>query len=403
MPLPPRRGAAGGDVVELPEGDTDPGAAAVALRCAGVRRLADAVLSHDPRRRIRIAQWLISVLVYLGSAAVLWVGSRQGWVYPASFIAWCGFLVVAQLVVYIALRSGWSEHLADPGLTAAQIVLGVVAVEWGYVICGPARSVTLLPLLLIFTFGAFSLSWRRILWLTVFALTSLIAVAAALHAARPGSGTWALDHAELRIDLTNVMMIMILLPAISLVAARLSSLRTRLRSQRTRLTAALAEVQRLATHDELTALANRRHMQERLAQEQSRFQRSGHPFSIALIDLDHFKCVNDRHGHGGGDEVLRTFAREAEATLRSGDAIARWGGEEFLLLLPDTRAPEAQASVERLLATIRVLPLDQAVPLTFSAGVTEHRPGETVTETVARADRAMYAAKRAGRNRVVRQ
>ncbi|WP_330970739.1 hypothetical protein, partial [Lysobacter sp. A3-1-A15] len=123
------------------------------------------------------------------------------------------FLVVAQLAVYVALRSGWSERLNDPALTAAQIVLGVVAVEWGYVICGPARSVTLLPLLLIFTFGAFSLSWRRILWLTVFALTSLIAVAAALHATRPGTGTWSLDNAELRIDLTNVMMILILLPA----------------------------------------------------------------------------------------------------------------------------------------------------------------------------------------------
>ena len=363
-------------------------------------RMADAVLSTNPRRRIRLAQWSISALVYLASAFVLWFGIQQGWMYWSRLIAWCVFLWIGLAGFYVALRTGWSERFADPALTAAQTVLGVIGVEWGYLICGPVRSVALFPLLLIFTFGAFSLSWRRIMWLTLFALVSLLGTITALQASRHGIDTWSLDNADLRLDLTNVLMIMILLPALSLVAARLSALRSRLSFQRAALTQALEEVQRLATHDELTGLVNRRHMQERLAQEHYRFQRQGHPFSIAVIDLDHFKQVNDVQGHAGGDEVLRAFAAEALSTLRTSDLIARWGGEEFLLLLPDTRGPQALASVERLLAGVRSLPHANGPLLSFSAGVTEYRRDETVTDTVARADREMYEAKNSGRNTV---
>ena len=363
-------------------------------------RAVDAVLSTDPRRRIRLTQWWISVLVYFASALVLWFGIQQGWMHWNRLIAWSAFLVIGLTAFYVALRSGWSERFADPALTAAQIVLGVLGVEWAYLICGPIRSVALFPLLLIFTFGAFSLSWRQIMWLTLFALVSLLATVAALQASRSGVGAWSLDSIDLRLDLTNALMIMIMLPALSLVAARLSTLRSKLRSQRAALTDALEEVQRLATHDELTGLANRRYMQDRLAQEQYRFQRFGHPFSIAVIDLDHFKRVNDAQGHAGGDEVLRAFAAEAVSALRTSDLIARWGGEEFLLLLPDTRGPQAQASIERLLARVRALPHGAGPLLSFSAGVTEYRRDETVTDTVARADREMYKAKKSGRSTV---
>jgi diguanylate cyclase (GGDEF)-like protein len=141
-------------------------------------------------------------------------------------------------------------------------------------------------------------------------------------------------------------------------------------------------------------------MQERLEQEKRRCQRTGRHFSIAVIDLDHFKRINDTLGHAVGDAVLRAFAVEAVAALRTSDVMARWGGEEFLLLLPDVSGLQAQASVVRLLERVRVLPCAPGLPLSFSAGVTEHRQGETVAETVARADRQMYAAKRAGRNTV---
>ncbi len=365
--------------------------------------IADAVLSTDPRRRIRLTQWLISALVYSASALVMWFGTRQGWVHGERLLGWCVFLIAGLSAVYLALRSGWSERFADPALTAAQIVLGVLAVAWGYLICGPVRHVALLPLLLIFTFGAFSLSWRGLTALTVFALASLFGCVVALHVVTPGGPTWSLSNAELRVDLTNVMMVTIMLPALSLVAARLSSLRNKLRSQRAALTEALQEVQRLATRDELTGLANRRHMLDRLAQEHARSARMGHVFCIAVIDLDHFKWVNDAYGHAGGDDMLRAFVTAATATLRASDLMARWGGDEFLLLLPETQGPQAYASVQRLLTQVRTLQHANGQPLSFSAGVTEHRPGESVTETVARADQEMYEAKRAGRNAVMLQ
>jgi diguanylate cyclase (GGDEF)-like protein len=365
-----------------------------------MRRRIDTLLSTQPRRRIRLTQWLISVLVYIASAVVLWFGLRPGESNQFFFIGWCVFLAIGLSGFYVALRTGWSERFADPALTVAQTVLAVICVEWGYLICGLVRGDALLPLLLIFAFGAFSLSWRRIMWLTLFALTSLIVTVVALNASRSGIDTWSLENSDLRLDLTNVLMIMILLPALSLVAARLSSLRFKLRSQRAALTAALEEVQRLATTDELTGLINRRCMHERLTQEKLRVQREGNPFSIAIIDLDHFKQINDAQGHAFGDQVLQAFATEALATLRTTDLIARWGGEEFLVLLPATRGPPALAGIQRLLARMHILPHGPGQLLTFSAGVTEYRGDENVADTVARADREMYAAKESGRNRV---
>lgn len=234
-------------------------------RGSRLRRVVDAVLSTDPRRRIRMTQWLTTALVYLGSALVLWFGMSQGWTNGSYLLAWCVFVALGLAVIYMAMRTGWSERYDDPALTAAQMVFGVVTVEWGYLIAGPVRNVALFPLLLIFTFGAFSLGWRRITWLTTFAIASLVGCVVALLATRPGVDTWSLDNVDMHFDLTNVLMVTIVLPALSLVVARLSALRSRLSSQRAVLTELLAKVQQLATHDDLTGLANRRHMLERLA------------------------------------------------------------------------------------------------------------------------------------------
>lgn len=363
-------------------------------------RVVDAVLGTDTRRRIRTGQCVFSLWVYAASAFVLWFNMRQQVGYEGRFLGWCVFVGLGWALVYATIRSGWSERFADPALTTVQITLGVLVVEWGYFICGPARSLTLFPLLLIFVFGAFSLDWRRIARLTLFTLASLVVCVATLHASRSGIGAWSLANDDLRVDLSNVLMVLILLPAVALVATRLSSLRRRLRLQRAELIEALREVRRLAINDELTGLANRRHMQERLEQERNRCERTGCRFSIAIIDLDHFKRINDTRGHAAGDDVLRAFAAESVATLRGADLLSRWGGEEFLLLLPDTRGDQAQASVMRLLEHVRGLPFPGGLSLSFSSGVTEYRPGETVPQTLARADRQMYAAKQAGRDTV---
>jgi diguanylate cyclase (GGDEF)-like protein len=363
-------------------------------------RLSASLLSTDPRRRIRITQWLVTALVYATSALAVLLALRPGAENHTAYLYWCAFLASLLTCIYVALRSGWSERFADPALTTTQILLGVTGVEWAYLICGPARGATLYPLLLIFAFGAFSLSWRRIMWLTLWTLASLIVTVAALAASRQGGLGNPLNIGELHLDTTNVLMMMIVLPALSVIAGKLSILRSKLRSQRSALYDAVEEVQRLATHDDLTGLVNRRYMQQQLLQEQRRFQRRGKPFSVAIIDLDFFKRINDTQGHASGDKVLQAFAAQALATLRESDLIARWGGEEFLALLPDTPAAQGVVIIQRLLKRMNTMPHAMGTKLTFSAGVTESRQSDTVEEVIARADAAMYEAKHAGRNTV---
>ena len=120
-----------------------------------------------------------------------------------------------------------------------------------------------------------------------------------------------------------------------------------------------------------------------------------------MIDLDHFKHVNDNHGHRAGDEVLRNFARLARQTLREAEALARWGGEEFLMLLPETRHDQGLIGIQRIrdrLADHVIAPSVPGLRVTFSAGLTEFKSGESIEQAVERADQALYQAKASGRN-----
>jgi diguanylate cyclase (GGDEF)-like protein len=119
-----------------------------------------------------------------------------------------------------------------------------------------------------------------------------------------------------------------------------------------------------------------------------------------MLDLDHFKSVNDRLGHGVGDQVLQTVARAISRTLRETDLAARWGGEEFLLILPSTSLESAVACAERVRNLVADLPLATGDRVTVSGGVAQLRHGEDLADVVARADQALYEAKAAGRNQI---
>ncbi|HXF30373.1 MAG TPA: diguanylate cyclase [Solirubrobacterales bacterium] len=156
----------------------------------------------------------------------------------------------------------------------------------------------------------------------------------------------------------------------------------------------IAEVQTLARSDALTGLPNRRVLDEVLPREMARSLRAGTSLSLAVVDIDHFKAYNDTHGHLAGDAVLRDCAAAWDQELRGEDTILRFGGEEFLVVLPDCEAEDATEIVERLRA---------ATPdaQTCSAGLAVWRPGESVDDLVGRADKALYEAKENGRDRLV--
>lgn len=168
--------------------------------------------------------------------------------------------------------------------------------------------------------------------------------------------------------------------------------------------AAIRALARAASTDHLTHLPNRRHMIEELGYAFKAKARFGEPFCVAIADLDHFKLVNDRCGHAVGDEVLRHTARLMKRSLRDVDLVARWGGEEFLILLPRTGLEEAVAVLERLRVEVarQVINTDAGpTAITLSVGVAEALPGMSIEVLEGVADRRLYAAKGAGRNRVI--
>lgn len=184
-----------------------------------------------------------------------------------------------------------------------------------------------------------------------------------------------------------------------LVLAAITALRANARAAE-----ATAELKRLATTDVLTGLWNRRHLLERLEAETGRSLRTGRPLCLAILDVDHFKRVNDLHGHPAGDSVLRELARRIRDSVRSSDVVGRMGGEEFAILMPETDRGQARLVCERLRARVAgepvTLPCGTALEVTLSTGIALLAGQEASERLISRADAALYDAKADGRNRV---
>ncbi len=166
------------------------------------------------------------------------------------------------------------------------------------------------------------------------------------------------------------------------------------------------ELRQLANTDALTGACNRRHFVEVCDKELQRARRYGRPLSLLMMDIDHFKRINDNHGHAAGDEVLKRLAETCQAVLRGQDVVGRLGGEEFAVLMPECTVEAAERVAERLRRTLAGVEVAVAegrtVGFTVSIGVVDGAPDRSLEATLEQADQAMYAAKAGGRNRVVR-
>ncbi len=366
-----------------------------------MHRLLDVLLTTHPVQRVRLAQAGLAMLLLTAGVLAMSYFVVVGEAAPWPVLWWSLFSLGGMLVFFLLIRCGWSRQLDDPSMTVPQMLYALLSGAVAYTLVGAGRGGVFPIVMVVLMFGLFVATPSQMRAVSLFAVT-VFGAAMALMAWR--DPVVYPPH----IELGHFLMVATMMPAVSMLAARLSRLRARAKTQRAELALALARIRELATHDELTGLINRRHMQELLGQEHQRCIRSGQTFCLALLDIDGFRSVNERHGVAAGDVALRTLAQEAQRHVRVSDVLGRWGGEEFVLLMSDTRAPLARGGLERLnsrLAALRiVLGAERGTPstvsLSVSSGLAEHIAGESVTQTLERAEKALAEAKQQGRGEV---
>ena len=362
-------------------------------------RWADQLLGSDPRMRDRALLCLLGSLIYMVWLLLLTTfGIPQQRVSPGLGIVFMVLMIPGLLLFYPLVRSGWSQRLSDPGLVSTQILWGCLISVIAYATVPSGRGALLQTMGLGLVFGFMSLKPKAavrtgMILIGMLMIMLIVSLFVPLPEFRPQTQAIKLLAAAAIMGL------------ITMQSRKFATLRERVEAERRELEAAQQALERVTQHDALTGLFSRLYGQERLEHEQQRALLSGQPFGVVLMDLDHFKQVNDQHGHHVGDEVLVHFAQAARQVLRDTDLIARWGGEEFLVILPDTReASEALQALDRLQTQLLTTAVSDTVPslrISFSAGYALWAPPEDVAFLLQRADRALYEAKRTGRQRAV--
>jgi diguanylate cyclase (GGDEF)-like protein len=360
----------------------------------------DLVLGPPGRQRVRVSQTLLALAVY-GAFAVLQHGEvLLGLIDASESWTLTGIYLCGSLLFYAVMRSGWNQrYTADPSLTLAQTLFGLTVAAGSYAITGPARGAVMTLLVLVLAFTSFALrpaQSRALAWYAFALLACAMLWKSRTDAARYPPA----------VECVHLGFAAIVVMGISVLAGRMGRMRARLKSQKLELEGALQRIGQLATLDELTGLVNRRHMIELMGAEQVRRARHLKPMMVVLIDIDLFKGINDMHGHQAGDAVLKAFAELSRRGLRASDVLARWGGEEFLLMLPETSPEQALDVVGRLRDKLAQTSFEHIAPglvVTFSAGLSLCETNGPIDACIERADQGMYRAKNTGRNRSVLQ
>lgn len=345
---------------------------------------------HDPQQAHRIRRYFLAVATSLLVLYFMTVVHIHGYL-ELRGLQWCAAGMTLCFVVFYALfRSGLNLKCRDPSLTGAQMVCAFVITNIAaYYTESDARAVFLPVLLMTFYFGIFRLDTSQMTTIALVSIACYGVMLGALYRFRPSAF-------DLQLETLRWWILAVVLLWFALISGHISQLRKELADSKSALEA-------LLERDELTGVGNRRYLTHMMAQEKSRCDRSGTTFCVAMLDLDFFKKVNDTYGHPAGDKVLKVFALVAQDGLRRIDYFGRFGGEEFMLIMSETKMHGARTKAERLrynMEHTRHAEIDPSLVQTVSIGLAEYRRGETIEDVQKRADKALYKAKSNGRNRV---
>ena len=346
------------------------------------------------RRPTYIAQ----AVSYLISAVILALYSYAGTITIAVSVAYliCGITATAT-GLYLS-EINFNDRFKDPYLTVPQTIVGMT-IQLGAIYLAPEVGFYFIFILfIVLSFGALLMNARETATVWTYSTIGLTALLLMTDkAVAMPMATWTERALVLACAVTA-------LGRCASTGLYGSTMRETLYKRGNELKAAHAKIEELAQVDELTGLLNRRYIMGSLNEEIARAQRTRAACSVAIIDLDFFKRINDQFGHPVGDEVLRTFAITVFANLRITDTLGRYGGEEFLMILPDTAKDEAVETLNRLRSIVSEVDwaaISGIVIVTMSAGISEVRPEDSAADVLARVDAALYSAKYAGRNRVI--
>ena len=355
-----------------------------------LKRIHFSIIPKDDRNQaLRIRRFFMASTLYIFCPFLAYVA------YLSNVMEWQaihGYVIAApiiNIVLYIVFRTGLNLKMSDPSLTVVQICIGILMVMYGMYFANEARGVLLLVYVIILLFGIFNLNTRSFLYVSIFTLLTYGIDIALLKVYRPKGVNFNIEYLQWGI-------LALVLVAFSIIGGYISSLRQKLRISK-------EIIREMAIRDELTGLYNRRHVMELLDHEKNRSSRGGGIFCLAMLDIDHFKNVNDTYGHLIGDAVLQAVATTMKTTMRNTEYCARYGGEEFLIVLTQTGINGAIIGAERVRTNIEKIPfpdIGSNFKITVSIGLSEYRMLEDVDDIIARADEALYRAKNGGRNRV---
>lgn len=353
--------------------------------------------SSPPERAVRLRRQLMAIYSY----GFLWLGTIMG-VELAAFdpgtphftIFGCALLING--LFFALIRAGIGQHFKDPSFTFVQMAIGIALTTVLLHYTRELRGAMLSIYFMVMTFGIFSLGRRRMILLAGYAVLcfTLLLIYEWIETPQQAIFVYLIGH---------WMILLLGMSWFIYMGGYIHNLQQRVRQQREDLRQAHDRLSAIAIRDELTGLYNRRYFLQRLEEEMSLANRDHSTLLLAIIDLDHFKQVNDNYGHQAGDEVLRAFAQVANQSLRKSDLLARYGGEEFVVLFPHSQQDFSLAGLNRLSERFQQQHFEFAPQLTtsFSAGLAAYQQGDSAKDLIKRADAALYQAKAQGRNRII--